>query len=375
MGYLMAAGLAPNLLFSVHAGAWVDRRGHRRLTMLAADLGRAGLLGTIPIAYTFDALTMAQLYAVGFLVGTLTVVFYVSYASLFSTLVSRDRYIQANSILHGSRAFSYVAGPSLGGLLVQLLRAPFAIVADAVSFLLSAFFLGRISPAEPPTEEATRGHVMAGLRYILGSPIVRASLMATATINVFNFAFSALFILYATRSLDVGPGTLGLVLGAGAAGGLVGAAVTGRVTRRIGVGPAFLLGCVAFPAPLLLVPLASGPKPVVLALLFLAELGSGFGVMLLDISIGSIFAALVPPRLRSRVSGGYMVVNNGVRPIGSLAGGALGATIGLRPTLWIATAGALAGFLWLLPSPLPGLRGLPETEEGSKALGELEEGI
>jgi hypothetical protein len=84
--------------------------------------------------------------------------------------------------------------------------------------------------------------------------------------------------------------------------------------------------------------------------------------MILDISIGSIFASLVPGHLRSRVSGGYMVVNYGVRPLGSLAGGALGASLGLRPTLWIATAGALAGFLWLLPSPLPRLRDLPETE-------------
>jgi MFS family permease len=363
MGYLTAAGLAPNLLFSLHAGAWVDRRGRRRRTMLAADVGRAALLATIPIAYALHALTMAQLYVVGFLAGTLTVLFYVSYSSLFAALVPRERYVEANSILHGSRAFSYMAGPSVGGLLVQLLRAPFAIVADAASFLISASFLARISPPEPPTEEAARGHVMGGIRYILASRVARASLAATATINLFNFSFYALFILYATRSLHVRPGTLGLVLGAGAVGGLLGAAVTGRIGRRIGVGPAFLLGCVAFPAPLLLVPLASGSRPIVLALLFLAEFGSGFGVMILDISIGSIFAALIPDRLRARVSGAYMVVNNGVRPLGSLAGGALGATLGLRPTLWIATAGALAGFLWLLPSPLPRLRDLPETDE------------
>jgi predicted MFS family arabinose efflux permease len=204
---------------------------------------------------------------------------------------------------------------------------------------------------------------VAGIRFILDSGIMRASLAATATINFFNFVFFALFILYATRSLEVPPAALGAVLGAGAVGGVIGSLLTGRLGRRIGVGPAFLVGCVLFPAPLVLVPLAGGPKPLILAMLFLAEFGSGLGVMILDISIGSIFAALIPDRLRSRVSGAYMVVNYGVRPLGSLVGGALGSAIGLRPTLWIAALGAIAGFLWLLPSPLLRMRTLPETAE------------
>ncbi len=151
----------------------------------------------------------------------------------------------------------------------------------------------------------------------------------------------------------------------GAVGGVLGAVVTGRVARRIGVGPTFALGCIVFPAPLLLVPLADGPRWVILGCLFLAEFGSGLGVIMLDISVGAIFAAVIPHRLRSRVSGAYMVVNYGVRPLGALAGGALGTWIGLRETLWIATAGALAGFLWLLPSPILQLRELPENEEAA----------
>jgi MFS family permease len=192
---------------------------------------------------------------------------------------------------------------------------------------------------------------------------VRAALGATATINFFNFVFFALFILYATRSLDVEPGPLGLVLGAGAVGGLIGSVVTGRLSRRIGVGPAFAVGCILFPAPLLLVPLARGPEWVVLACLFAAEFGSGLGLMVLDITAGAIFAAVIPDRMRARVAGAYMVVNYGVRPLGALAGGALGSWLGLRPTLWVATAGALLGVLWLLPSPVLGLRTLPEPEE------------
>lgn len=362
MGYLFTASLAPSLLFSLHAGAWLDRRGRRRQTMLAADLGRAALLATIPVAYAFDALTLGQLYAVGFLVGTLSVFFFVAYSTLFVSLVPREEYVGASSLLNGSRALSFVAGPSIGGALVQVLSAPVALVADAVSFVVSALSLGSIRPEEPPTETAERGHVVAGVRYILGSPIVRASLGATATINFFNFVFWALFILYVTRSLHVRPGTLGIVLGLASVGGVIGSIVTAPLGRRIGIGPAFLVGCFLFPVPLVLVPLAGGPRWVVLGCLFVAEFVSGLGVMILDISAGSISAALVPHRLRARVSGAYMVVNYGVRPLGSFLGGVLGSSIGLRPTLWIASVGAITGFLWLLPSPLPRLRTLPEPE-------------
>jgi MFS family permease len=363
MGYLVAAELTPNLLFALHAGAWVDRRGRRRQLMIFTDLTRAGLIATIPLAYAFDALTIQQLYMVAFAAGTMTVLFSVSYASLFIALVEREHYVTASSWLAGSRAFSFIAGPSLGGVLVQALKAPFALIVDAVSFLFSALFLGSISPEEPPTEQAERGHVVAGIRYVLRNSTMKASLLATATINLFNFIFWALFILYAVRELGVRAGTLGLVLGAGAVGGLIGSIVTTRLSRRIGIGPAFLLGCILFPVPLLLVPLAGGPMWLVLAMLFLAEFGSGLGVMILDISAASIFAALVPPRLRSRVSGAYTLVNYGVRPVGSLIGGFLGTVLGLRPALWIASVGAILGFLWLLPSPIPRMRELPETEE------------
>jgi len=362
MGLLGAAALAPNLLFALHAGAWVDRRGRRRQTMIATSVGRAALLATIPVAYAFGALTLAQLYVVGFLVGTLSVFFAVSYSTLFVSMVSRERYLQAGSLLHGSRAFSYVAGPSVGGALVQALSAPVAIVVDAFSFVISALTLRSIRPTEPPVEPAEHGHLRSGARWIRNSAIVRSSLLATATINFFNFLFWALFILYVTRELDVQPGALGLVLGAGAVGGVLGAVFASRIAGWIGVGPAFVLGSVLFPAPLVLVPLAGGPRPVVLGCLFLAEFASGFGVMVLDINIQAIRAAVTPDRLLARVSGAYMVVNYGVRPLGSLAGGLLGAWIGLRTTLWIGWAGALAGVLWLLPSPLMRMRELPEKE-------------
>ena len=367
MGYLVAAELAPNLLFSLHAGAWADRHARKRQTMIATDLGRALLLGSLPLAYAFDALTFPHMLVVAFLMGTLSVLFNVSYNSLFVTLFPRDRYVEGSSIMNGSRALSFVAGPSIGGVLVQLLSAPVTLVADACSYVVSALFLRSVDAPEPEIETAEAGHVVAGVRFIATNAIVRAALGATATINFFNFVFFALFILYATRTLGVEPGELGLVLGAGAVGGVIGAVVTGRIAGRIGIGPAFAVGCLLFPAPLLLVPLADGPTWVILACLFAAEFGSGLGVMVLDIAAGAIFAAVIPDRLRSRVSGAYMVVNYGVRPLGALVGGALGSWIGLRETLWIATAGALLGFVWLLPSPILKLRELPTAFEGAPA--------
>jgi len=176
MGYLTAAGLLPHLFFALHAGAWVDRHGRRRHTMVAADLGRAAIVVAAPIAYAFDVLTIQQLYVTEFLMGTLSVLFFVSYNTLFISLVAREQYVEGQSLLNGSRAMSYVAGPSIGGLLVKLLSAPVTLLVDAVSYVLSAAFLGRISPVEPPAETAERGHIVAGLRFIVRSPIMRASL-------------------------------------------------------------------------------------------------------------------------------------------------------------------------------------------------------
>jgi MFS family permease len=364
MGLLGAAALAPHLVFSLPAGAWLDRVASRRRVMIACDLGRAALVGTIPLAYALDALTLAQLYVVAFLAGTLAVLFDLSYPTLFVALTSRDRFLEGNSLVHGSRSISSVAGPSLGGVLVQVFSAPLALLGDAISFLVSALFLRRAPAREPPIEHedepGLRARVLTGLRFIGGNPIFRPTLTAVATLNFFNYAFDALFILYAVRTLGVEPATLGLVLGAGAVGGLLGAVLAGRAARTLGIGRAFLLGCVLYPLPLALVPLAGGPQWLVVGMLFTAEFLSTLGVMILDVNAGSMMFALTPDRLRSRATGAFNFVNWGIRPLGALTGGALGAWLGVRPTLWIASIGALLGFLWLLPSPVPRLRELPE---------------
>ena len=359
MGALTTAALVPNLLFSLHAGSWVDRRGGRRQVMMFADIGRGLLIATVPIAYAVGHLTWPQLYVVAFGTGAFSVFFYVAYGGFFQTIVRREDYVAANSLSHGSRAFSFLAGTSLGGVLVQLLRGPYALALDAASFVWSALFLARIDAEDPPAGEQTGG-ILVGARWIRGNPIVRAELLGVATLNLFNFMFGTLVLLYATRSLHVRPATLGLVLGTASVGTLLGSFVTARIARRVGLGPAFIAGCFLFPAPLVLVPAAGGPHWLVLAFLFVAEFMSGFGLMLLDILAGTMMAGVIPRTLRSRVSGAFGVVNNGIRPLGSALGGALGATIGVRPTLWIGTVGALSGLLFLLPSPIRSLRDVPE---------------
>jgi MFS family permease len=367
MGYLTAAGMLPNLLFSLHTGALVDRRGKRRWTMILADIGRAALLLSVPVAYELDVLSIAQLYVVAFGVGLLSIFFMVAYPTLFTVLVERERYIEANSLTNGSRAFAGVAGPSFAGILVQVLTAPVALLVDAVSFLVSAAFLGAIHAEEPPPVEPEGASVLRGARFIAHSSFLRACLAATACINFFTFGFVALFVLYANRELGISPGTLGLVLGAGSVGGLIGAGATGTIARRIGIGPALVVGFLLFSAPLFLVPAAgSGERRIViLALLALAEFGSGFGVMILDITVGSMFQAVVPDALRARFSGAYMAANYGVRTFGALGAGYLGTAIGVRETLWICAAGSVISVVFLLPCGILRMHDLPEAADAT----------
>jgi MFS family permease len=360
MGALTTVYLLPNLLLSLHAGVWVDRSGRRRSVMLVADVARGLLTLTIPIVFAFGHLTWPQLYVVSFLLGCASVFFWVSYGGFFQTIVEREDYVEANTIFHGTRGFSFLAGTSLGGVLVQLLRGPYALALDGVSFLWSALFLRRIDVPDPPGAPGDSSGIGVGLRWIRHNPVMRADLLGVATINFFNFVFFALFLLYASRYLHVAPATIGVVLGVAAAGTLVASAFTGRIARAIGVGPAFLIGCFLFPAPLLLVPAARGPHWLVIAFLFTAEFISGMGLMLLDILAASISAGLIPPPLRSRVSGAFMVVNYGVRPLGTTVAGVLGSTIGVHNTIWIGAGGALLGMAFLLPSPIRHLHDVPE---------------
>ena len=241
MGYLTALEWLPSLLFGLHAGAWLDRRGKRRNAMILADLGRAATLATIPLCYALHVLTLAQMCVVIFVAGALSVLFTVSDGTLFVSIVEPEEYVDGQSLIYTSRALSFLGGPSVGGLLVQALSGPYALVLDALSFLGSAFQLGSICPVEPPAADGADG-LTVGLRFIAGSPIVRASLIGVAVINFFNLMFEALFMLYAVRALGVSPGLLGVVIGAGAIGGILGSVMCKWLTSRLGAGFVYVAG-------------------------------------------------------------------------------------------------------------------------------------
>jgi Transmembrane secretion effector len=355
MGLLGAAELVPYLLFAIHVGAWAGTRRGPSL-LIAADLGRAALLLSIPLAAALGGLSMGLLYAVAFGIGTLAVVFDVAYQTVFASLVDPGDYLAANSLLVGSRSVSIVGGKSAGGLLVAALSAPVAIVADALSYLASALFVGRTPAIDPPLAAKEPGGIGAGIRFIARTRLLRTTLAACATLNLFNSAFWAMLVLFATEELGLGAGAIGLALGVGALGSVLGSAIAAPLGRRVGLGKTVVVSFVLGPAPLVLVALApSTPLPGAM-LLAVAEFLSGIGIMLLDIGLGSVQTALIPDPLRARVAGAYIFVNWGVRPVGALAGGLLAGAIGLRPTMWIASAGAITGVLWLLPSGIARVR-------------------
>ena len=363
MGVLMALELAPHLLFSLPAGVWIERSRRRRHLMILADLARAALLASVPLAAAFDVLSFPQLYAVAFVVGTFAVMFDISAWTLFVAVVPRRDIVEANSKFSLSRSISYVVGPSLAGFLVQVLTAPLTLLLDAFSFIGSALFLGRVRAREPVVEHDGNGilhSLREGFRFVLRDDLIRPDLLCAATVNLFNFVFFAIFVLYATKELHVSPGTLGIALGIGAVGGILGALVAPWLERAIGIGRSIVVGSILFPAPLLLVPIATGSELQLGLILGAAEFFSAVGVMIFDVSAASMMFMRTPDRIRSRTVGTFRFVNYGVRPIGALLGGTLGATIGLQTTLWIGVVGALAGVLWLVFSPVPRLRAVTE---------------
>lgn len=360
MGLLGAVELAPSLLFAFAFGAWADRRRSRRAILIGADLGRAALLLGIPLASLLGVLTMPILYLVAFATGTLGVLFMVAEQTVFTSLVKPAEYIEANSLLIGSRSVSIVGGKTIGGLLVAVLTAPVAIVVDALTFLFSALFVRRAEVPEPPAATPDSGGLAAGYRFIRQTPLLQASLLGTATFNLFNTAFWALLVLFATRELGLGSGAIGIALGVGALGSILGTVLARRLNARIGLGRALIFSFVMAPLPLILVPLASGPPALSWVLLSAAEFGSGIGVMILEVGLGSVQAAVIPDGLRSRVWGAILFVNWGVRPLGAFGGGLLAEAIGLRSTMWIAATGGIAGVLWLIPSRMSKVRGVSE---------------
>ncbi|HUZ01989.1 MAG TPA: MFS transporter [Thermomicrobiaceae bacterium] len=369
MGLLTAAQLAPYLLVGLFAGVWVDRI-RRRPLLIVADVLRAVLLLTIAGAAVLHSLTMVWLYLLAFLFGILTVFFEVAYQSFLPSLVRREHLVEGNAKLEVSHSVAQIAGPSLGGALVSLITAPLAVLADAASFLVSAASLFAIRTPEPRPAPATerrgvRREIGEGLHVVLGNPLLRSIAGCASTGNLFGTIIVAIFVLYATRNLGIAPGLLGLIFAAGNVGVLVGALLAARVPRRLGVGPTIVVGLLVTDAGLLLIPLAGGPRALVVSMLIAAQFLSGFGSPLYNVNQVSLRQTITPDRLQGRMNATMRFLVWGMMPVGSLLGGVLGSALGLRPTLAIGAVGELTAVLWIWLSPVRTLREHPAPVEES----------
>ncbi len=354
---------APFILISLPAGVWVDRM-RRKPILVTADVGRGLLLASIPVAYWLDALTIWQLYVVGFFVGILTVFFDVSYQSYLPSLVKRDALVEGNSKLEISRSAAQLSGPGLAGLFVEAFKAPGAVLLDAISFFLSAVFLFRIKAEESAPTKAERQagpgmkeEVKEGLRWVFGNRYLRWIAASTATFNFFGNIVFAVYLVFAVRELELRPGVIGVVFAVSNIGYLVGALLANRLSRRFGVGPAIIIGASGSISLLLL---AAAPTSNPIPFLIAAQAISGMGIPIYNITQVSFRQAITPERLQGRMNSVMRFIVWGVMPLGALLGGALASWFGLRFAIWVGAIGMSLAVLPVLLSPVRTLREMPE---------------
>ena len=364
---LGALAFLPFILFTLPAGAWVDRL-RRRPILISGDLARFVALATIPVAWGFGALTIWQLYLVSFVAGIATVFFDVAYQSYLPSLVEREALVEGNAKLQASEASAQVVGPGLGGALIGLVGAPFAIVADAVSYLASALFVSRIGRAEEHPEadrvaaglarEPLRRQIAEGLRFVLGNPHLRAIAMATSSSNLFSNMIFAILPVYLYRELALDPATVGVVFGLGALGTLGGALAANQVAARAGLGRT-IIGSMALGGPaLILLPLAPHDAPV--AWLIASVALGGFSAVVYNVNQVSYRQAITPTAIQGRMNATMRFLVWGTIPIGAVVGGLVATGVGVHNAIWIGALGSCLPFLAVLLSPVRSLRSMPE---------------
>ena len=357
----------PFLLFTLPAGAWVDRL-RRRPILILGDLGRAISLASIPVAYVLGVLGMPQLFVVGFVNGVLTVFFDVAYQSYLPALVERDELADGNGKLEISRASAQIAGPTLGGATVAVASAPTAIALDAVSFVASALFVLGIRKREPAPERpvaadgrhpSLRSEVAAGLRYVLGHPHLRAIAASTGTSNLAtNTAFATLPI-FLYRELALDPAVVGVIFGVGNAGALLAAFTASRIARRFGVGPT-IVGSIAIGFPsLLLVPLAPTTPPWLWIALAVSVALGGFSAVVYNVNQVSYRQAITPDAMQGRMNATMRFIVWGTIPIGQILGGAIATATDVRTAIWVGVVLSAFAVLPVALSPVRRLRAMP----------------
>ncbi len=375
----------PFVFFTLPVGVWIDRL-RRRPIMIAADVARAALLATIPIAWVAGVLTIWQLYVVAFAVGIFTVFFDVAYQAYLPSLVERERILDGNGKLETTRSIAQTAGPAIAGWLIGVLTAPIAVIVNSLSFIFSGIALVVIrrpepapSPHAPVAGEAggpeaaregaepgasaavqrtgLRHEVAAGLRYVFANPYLRAIALTMSLTNFFGQVVFSLFFVYAVRELGLAAGPLGVILGIGNIGLIVGAVTASSVARRIGLGPAIIGAIVVAGSATILIPLApaSAPAPFLIAqgLLF------GWSVLVFNVNQVSYRQSITPVHLQGRMNATMKFLATVMIPAGSIAGGVLATAFDMHTAIWIGSIGAVFSFLPAFFSPLRGLREIP----------------
>ena len=358
LGVLAALTRGPAIVVGLSLGGFVDRRGRRGI-MIAADIGRALILASVPIAAWSHLLSMGQIYAVAALVGALSVLFEMADHAYLPSLVDQDQLVDAGAKLAATDAVAEIGGPALYGLLFQLFTAPMAIAVNAATYLFSAASLGLIRKPETPPERLDAGEqthfiqdFRAGLAVALGDSSLRPLLLITTASALFGAFFSALYIVWAVRGLGLTPAMLGATVAVGGVAALAGAAVTPRCVAWMGLGRAYVVTNVVGSASTLFIAVASGPPIAAMALLMAAQIvGDGVGTVA-EIGGRTLRQTLVAPEMMGRVGGVFATAPGVTGIIGALAGGGLAGMIGLRPALWIAALGLMASAAIGLASPL-----------------------
>ena len=361
MALLVVAASLGVLLVGFVAGAWVDRV-RRRPLLIWADIVRAGLLASIPLAHVLGALRIEQLYLVMFAQACLGALFSAAYPAYVPTLIGTDRVVEGNSKLATSSSIAEIGGPGLAGGLVQAVSAPFAILIDAISFVVSAISLILIrapEPARPPRLIAThlRHEVLEGLRVVIGHRVVLPLALRSVIAHVAGSFYGVLYTLYLIEDLHLSPLLLGIVVSAGGVGSLIGSLFAARAIARFGIGPALVWSAVGASILGVLTPLAQGPLLLATLMVFIPQL-VGDGLQTIEgVAELSLIQGVIPDRILGRVNATLEVFSHGVAyPIGALGAAVVAEAIGVRGGIALGWAGMALSILFLVLSPVRRVR-------------------
>lgn len=337
LGVLRAVEQAPILLFSLAVGVLVDRLRFRTV-LVAADLGRAVVLASVPLGLV---LGLPFLYVVAFVAGTFTVCFDVASMASLPQLVERDQIAQGNSMLETTRSAAQICGPAVGGALVSLLSAPIAVVAGAVLFAGSSLSVSRIRSraSTPAVQHGVLRQIGEGLRVVVRDASLRAIAAATCA---YQFSFTALttvYLLFLSRTLGLPGAVIGLVMASFGPGVLVGSLLSAWLPRRFGYGRVVVFAALVSDLVMLVTSTLHGPGPLTIATLIAINVLYGALSQSVDVAVVAIRQLVTPLRVQGRVVATINFLGLGLTPLGALLGGAAAGAFGIRTALLAATAG------------------------------------